>query len=134
MPCHFEFESANRILRCRLDGPVSDDSFRECYRVLGKYAAFTSPSGGILDMSAVTSFAVSPETVRELAALRPAFPDMNAPRVVVAPSTQVFGLARLFELAGQDTRPNLHIVRTLREAYAILGIQAPNWQPLTDEP
>lgn len=28
----------------------------------------------------------------------------------------------------------LHIVRTVREAYAILGINAPEWQPLLTEP
>ena len=44
---------------------------------------------------------------------------------MVAPSDKVFGLARMFELQGEGTRANLHVVRTMKEALAILGVQAP---------
>jgi hypothetical protein len=133
MGYHFEFDSANRILKCRLYSPVTDESLTECYRTFGEYAELTAPSSGLFDASAVASFEVSPETVRVLATMPPVFPDTSLPRVMVAPAPQVFGLARLFELAGQETRPNLHVVRTLREAYVILGVQAPNWQPFPSD-
>ena len=130
MPCNFEFDSANRILRCRFEGAVTDDSLSECYRGIGKYAALMAPSTGILDLSAVASFEVSPETIRKLASLPPAIPDPRTPRVIVAPSPQVFGMARMFEIHGESTRPSLHVVRTKEEAFAILGILEPQFEPV----
>jgi hypothetical protein len=133
VPCNFEFDSANRILRCRLEGAVTDESLSECYRDIGKYAALTAPSTGILDLSAVASFEVSPETIRKLAGLPPAIPDPRNPRVIIAQSPQVFGMARMFEIHGEGTRPSLHVVRTKEEAFAILGIQEPQFERVQPE-
>jgi hypothetical protein len=133
VPPNVEFDSANRILRFRLEGTVTDKSLSECYRVIGKYAALTAPSTGILDLSAVTSFQVSPETIRRLADLPPAIPDPKAPRVIIASTPHVFGIARMFEIQGQETRPSLHVVRTETEAFAILGVLEPHFEPLQSE-
>jgi hypothetical protein len=48
----------------------------------------------------------------------------------VAGSTAMFGLARMFEMEGEEARPNLHVVRTEREAFAILGIITPKFGPI----
>jgi hypothetical protein len=133
VPLEAEFDSENRILRFRLEGTVTDESLNECYREIGKYAALTAPSTGILDLSKVTSFEVSPETIRRLADLPPAIPDPRPPRVIIAPSPHVFGIARMFEIHGQDTRPSLHVVRTESEAFAILGILEPHFEPVQSE-
>jgi hypothetical protein len=37
-------------------------------------------------------------------------------------------MARMFELQGQETRPNLHVVRTEKEAWAILGVSKPKFE------
>jgi hypothetical protein len=123
MPYHFEFDSAQRILRCRLEGRVTDEELRQYYRDAAVCAARTDPLAGILDMSGVASLDVSPNTIRELAKLPPAMPNPDRPRVVIATSPPVFGVARMFELQGQDTRPNFHVVATEKEAFAILGVQ-----------
>jgi hypothetical protein len=133
VPSDVEFDSTNRILRFRLEGTVTDESLSECYRIIAKYAALTAPSTGILDLSAVTSVQVSPETIRRLAALPPAIPDPKSPRVIIAPSPHVFGIARMFEIQGQVTRPSLHVVRTDGEAFAILGILEPHFEPVQSE-
>ena len=133
MSCNFEFDSANRILRCRSRGTVTDESLSDCYGVFGKYAALTAPSTGILDLSAVASFEVSPETVRKLAKLPPVFPDPRPPRVIIAPSPRVFGIARMFEMQREGARPNLHVVHTEAEAFAILGILEPQFEPMQPE-
>jgi hypothetical protein len=98
--------------------------------VVADYDARTAPRAGILDMSAVTSFEVSPQTVRELAKSPPAMPDPSRPRFVVAASPQIFGMARMFELQGQATRPNLHVVRTQEEVWAVLGVRQPKFKPI----
>ncbi|HXQ26895.1 MAG TPA: hypothetical protein VN822_10840 [Candidatus Acidoferrales bacterium] len=130
MPYHFEFDSANRIIRCWFEGPVGDENLKEYYRVAAKYFESLQPRAGIVDFSAATSFEVAPQTVRELAKLPPAMPHPERPRFVIAPSAQIFGMARMFELQGQETRPNLHVVRTAEEAWAILGVQAPKFEPI----
>jgi hypothetical protein len=56
--------------------------------------------------------------------------DQNSIRCVVAPSAKVFGLARMFELQGEGTRAKLHVVRTMKEALAILGVQEPKFDPV----
>jgi hypothetical protein len=130
MPSHFEFDSANKILRCRLEGQVTDEMLKEYYRLLEMYAAQTGPRAGILDMSSVTEFKGSTKVIRELANSRPALPDPSIPRCIVATSPEIYGIARMFELQGQDTRPNLHVVRTQKEALAILGVQEPRFEPI----
>jgi len=39
-------------------------------------------------------------------------------------------MMRMFELHGEATRPNFYVVREEREAWAILGIQNPRFDPL----
>ena len=74
-------------------------------------------------MSGVTSLEVSSQTIRELAKSPPAIPNAARLRVLIATSPPVYGVARMFELQGQDTRPNFHVVSSEKEAFAILGIQ-----------
>ncbi len=130
MPHQFDFDPTNRILRCRLEGRVTDEELYGCYRDIEGYSAQTDPLAGIIDFSGVTSLDVSPKTIRDLARLPPAMPNPARPRVLVAVSPPVFGLARMFELHGQDTRPNLHVVRTEKEMFAILGIQSAQFEPI----
>ncbi|MGA8012504.1 MAG: hypothetical protein WB949_08770 [Candidatus Acidiferrales bacterium] len=130
MPYHFEFDATHRILRCHLGGRVIDEELKEFYGDAEKLAAQTDPLGGILDMSGVISFDASPDTIRELARSRPIMPNPDRPRVLIAPSPPVFGIARMFELQGQETRPNLHVVRSENEALAILGVRETKFETI----
>ena len=130
MPYYFEFDPENRILRGRFEGPVTDELLKEFYRLSGGYFERTGARAGITDLSAVTSLEVSPQTIRDLASLPPAILDPELPRFIVAASPGIFGMARMFELAGQDTRPNLHVLRTMREVCVILGITDPKFEPV----
>jgi hypothetical protein len=130
MPYYFEFDPKNRILRGRFEGPLTDELLKEYYGVAGGYFERTGARAGITDLSAVTSFEVSPQTIRELASAPPAILDREFPRFIVAPSPPIFGMARMFELGGQDTRPNLHVVRTMKEVCVILGVTDPKFELL----
>jgi hypothetical protein len=127
----FEFDSSTGILRCRLAGDVTDESLQECYEVAGKYAARTNPGVGIMDFSNVASFNVSSQTVRDLASRTPRMPG-SRPRVLVAPSTQIYGLARMFQEIGSEARPEVHVVRSLDEAYTLLGVREPQFEPVEE--
>ena len=130
MPYYFEFDSANRILRGRLEGKITDEDLKELYGLVGTYSTLTDPRASVLDMSSVTSLEVSPQTIRELANLPPAIADSSQPRCIIAESSQIYGMARMFELQGQETRPNLHVIRTQNEAWAILGVPRPKFEPI----
>jgi hypothetical protein len=127
----FDFDPTHAILRCRFDGAVSDQTLREFFPAARQYVAKTAPRAGIVDFSAVTSFEVNADTVRELAKLPPVLPEQRYPCFIVAESPPIFGMMRMFELVGLDARPNLHVVRSLKEVYAILGVPEFKFEPVT---
>ena len=130
MPFAFDFDWKHRILRARLGGQVTDEELREFYPAGFKIAFRTQPLAGVIDTREVTLFRVLPETVRLLAKSAPMIPDPKIVRVAIAPKTEVYGMLRMFELHGEATRPNFHVVRTEKEAWAILGIRDPRFDPL----
>ena len=133
MPYHFDFDSTNQILRGRFEGRVINEELRNFYQIAGHLVAKICPRAGITDFASVTSLEVSPETIRDLASLPPAMPDPVQPRVIVAPTPDIFGLARMFQLEGEQTRPNLHVVRKLGEACAILGAHDLKFKPIRQD-
>lgn len=130
MSHQFQFDVASRLLVCRIDGVVTDDSIREYYRDVGKYVKWIQPSAGIVDFTGVTIFRVSAATIRELADSPPPLKDPKVPRFIVAPTDHIFAMARMFELQGDKTRPLLQVVRTLSEAYELLDIRNPRLEPV----
>jgi hypothetical protein len=130
---HIEFASKHRILRARAKGCVTDADLREYYAEGFQWVARLKPLAVINDMSAVTSLEVSLDTIAELAKLKPIIPDPGTPRVIIATSPQVFGMARMFQMRGESTRPSLHAVRTEDEAFAILGILEPRFESVQRE-
>ena len=130
MPYEFDFDSKNRILRCRFEGRVTDESLKDYSRAAVRYVALTVPRAGILDFSAVTSFEVTPDTILELASSAPTMPDPSHHRFIVAPAPEIFGMARMYQISGEESRPNLHVVHTMQEACAIVGVEEPNFEAL----
>ena len=130
MPCHFEFDPKNKLLRVRLEGRITTEAAREHYRAAGHYVVLTRPRASIWDLSGVTSLEVSTDAVASLARSVPALPEPERPRIIVAPSAHVFGLARMFQALGEGARPRLKVVRTLEEASALLGVQTARFEPL----
>ena len=133
MPYQFEFDSTNQIFRARFEGRVTDEELKAYYQRGTEIVAQINPRAGIADFSAVTSFEVSTETVRGLAKLPPVMPGPAKPRFIVAPAPHLFGLARMFLIEGQETRPNNHVVRTMREACTILGVPEPQFEVIQIE-
>lgn len=129
MPYHFDFEPTNQIARVRFEGHITDDDFRNFYSDAAKYAALTKPRAGLVDFSAASSFDVKPATIQYLAASTPVIANPELPRVIVAPTAVTFGMMRMFEMLGDRTRPSFHVVGTEQEAWAILGVSEPRFEP-----
>ena len=126
----FEFDPVNKILLARSEGRLTDELLAELYGAIRKYSTATDARAGILDLSSVNDLAVSSGFVRSLADQEPAMPDTTKPRIIVVPTTIGFGLARMFQILGESTRPLLTVVRTMDEALAALGVQSPHFEPL----
>ena len=75
------------------------------------------------------AFEITAEDMRKLAMWPPVDPVVARPKVVVAPADRVFGMPRMFGMWGEGTRPNFHVVRTFREAFAILRVVNPKFLP-----
>src|SRR5271170_3940972 len=127
----FEFDPEDKILHGKFNGKLTAESIRDYCLTAASLWDATDFRGSVIDLSGVTSVDVTPEAIRGLAAASPTDPVASRPRVIVASSAQAFGLARMFQMAGKATRPNLHIVRDSSEVFALLGVTTPRFQPIT---
>jgi len=119
----FDFDSTHRILRSIFSGKVSDEDLLNHQRVALLLVTSLDPRFAVIDLSAADPFEVTSEGMRKLAKLPPAMPKADRPRVIIAPTDHAFGMARIFEIEGEVTRPNLHVVRSAKEAFAIFGVE-----------
>jgi hypothetical protein len=127
-----DFDARNNILRLTLEGLVTDAIMLDAYATAARYVASHSPCRGIGDVSQVTKFEVSSNTVRKLALSSPVIPAGHM-RVFVAPQDSVYGMVRMFQTIGESTRPDFHLVRTMEEAYRLLQVEWPVFSPVNEE-
>jgi len=125
-----EFDGKNGVVRLTLDGILTDEILSNSYAALAKFVSSHGPCRAISDATKVTKFYVSSAAVRELARSAPAVP-VGYMRVFVAPRDELYGMARMFQILGDKTRPDLHVVRTLEDAYRLLKIEAPEFVPVS---
>jgi hypothetical protein len=129
----FAFDSTNKILLARFEGQLTNEAAAKYHDALGRNWRATGALAGIWDLSAASDFAISSDFVRSLAARKPITPGLiNHPRFIVAPVTAAYGLMRMFQISGELSRPLLHVVRTVDEALAGLGVKSARFEPLDD--
>ncbi|MGA9979012.1 MAG: hypothetical protein WBQ08_10330 [Candidatus Sulfotelmatobacter sp.] len=128
MGCVLDFDARSAVLRVTVEGVVTDKSLLECYATVTKYFASHPPCRGILLFSH-TKFEVSSNVVKRLASGASAFP-AGFMRVFVTPTDVVYGTARMFQILAEKSRPDLHVVRTLEEAYKLLQLESPEFNPV----
>ena len=130
MSCRFEFDPANGILMTRLEGELTDDLARETDAGMREHLVEKNPQVHIVDCSSVTKFSMSGEWIRQLARRQPAIQGVNCRRFFVMPNIESFGLARMFQLAGEPHYDSVIIVRSLDEIFTTLSIAPPRFESL----
>ncbi|MFY9681082.1 MAG: hypothetical protein WA416_13780 [Candidatus Sulfotelmatobacter sp.] len=131
MDFRFELDPGNKVLLVRVSGRLTDELLAEIYRAVRAHSSTIDVRAGIVDFSSVSDWALSSEFLRELAKREPAMADAARRRLIlVAPAAVGFGLARMFQMLGESTRPLLEVMRTLDEALAALGAQSAQFEPL----
>lgn len=133
VPYSFDFDWKHRILRSHFHGRITDEELKTYYRSLYQTYFRIQPIAGVLQLSKTTVFEVSAKVVREWAKSAPALHDPSGQRVIIAPSPELYRMARTFRLWAKNTRPNIRVVRTEQEAWAILAVENPQFAPLEPE-
>jgi hypothetical protein len=133
MAQRLEIDDANKLVRLSLEGVETDqdllaaqDALRSCWEHCG-------PWNCIVDSTGVTDIPFLSETVRTVA-YRPPVVSVDCLLVIVAPTEAEFGLARMFELLSQDTRPNVRVVHSMEEALDMVEVKSPNFLPIVEPP
>lgn len=122
MGFRFEFDPANKILMTRMEGELTDDLVREADVGIRKHLSESNPLIHIVECSSVTKFSMFAESVRYLARRERVLKRMNCRRFFVMPSTVGFGLARMFQIAGDPHYESVTIVRSLDEVRQMLNV------------
>jgi hypothetical protein len=133
MAFQFEFDAGTRVIRIRFEGLVLDDELVESHARTAGYIQRTQARAGITDFTDATSFQVSSPVIRAIADSAPAAKDPSFVRVVVARAALEYGLARMYQILGEATRPEMEVVRSREESYSFLGIEDPQFQALPPE-
>jgi hypothetical protein len=115
-----DLDPTHLVLRVTVTGSLTDEAAKEVYRTLARLASRGGPYAAVTDLSQVVDFHVSSDTVRTLAASDPAVPG-GRPKVIVAREPALYGLARMGELIRDSMGGQLQIVRSMDEAYELLG-------------
>jgi hypothetical protein len=127
-----DFDARNNLLRVTLEGRLTDAILLDAYATVARYVASRGACRGLVDISGVTKFDVSSNAVRELTRRSPAIPK-GYMRVMVAPLDSMYGMVRMFQILTELTRPELHVVRTIDEAYLLLRVESPEFTPVSEE-
>jgi len=127
----FEFDAANDVLRCSWEGRVTDDLLLEFYSAVRRVVVLHPSRRGIVDFSGITAFEVSADALKRLAVLPTHF-EIGSTLLIVAPQDVVYGLSRLFSAHSEHTRPNLRVIRTMDEAFSLLGITSAQFSRIAD--
>src|SRR5579863_4242651 len=125
-----DFDATNNILRITMDGHVTDSVALSCAQTVGRCAARYPEHRGIVDLSKVSKYDVSPELIRQLARTPPTVSAGASALVIVAPKEHPYGMSRMFQLLTETTRPNQHVVRTMDEALELLQAKSPTFEPV----
>jgi hypothetical protein len=96
MPYLVEFDSHAQIIRATVQGELSDSGAEQLYETVRTFLSTNEVRGGILDLSPVTSLAVTLSAVRRIAKSPPLFKTPQV-RVIVAEGDLIFGMARLLQ-------------------------------------
>ena len=130
MGFRFEFDSASRILLINMEGEISDTVIRQLDGAVRKHASEKKPAVQIVDCSGITKFAMSSDFVRRLGKRKPPGYALQARRLIIAPTPVSFGLARMYQMAGEPQHSEVIIVRSMKEALSEIGVEQVRFEPL----
>jgi hypothetical protein len=129
MPFSLLFDADRRILLIRFGSRLTEDRLAAMQLAAQAFTDGHGACDGIIDLSAVEEVTLSSEFLAHLASRKPVLTGHR--RVIVASKEVVFGLSRMFGARQDaDTGEAPAVVRTLDEAYELLGSGTPDFRPV----
>jgi hypothetical protein len=105
----FGFDADRKILLTRVTGVLDEPLLLECHRQMKRAAAATAPQSSICDLRAVVDFPLSAQFLHHLAKQVPPL-DPQCPSFIVVPNQLAYGLARMFQIESEHTKPETTVV------------------------
>jgi hypothetical protein len=119
-----KIDRRRRVVVSTFYGEVNSDELLRHGHEIQADPDFNPDFDEIVDLAAVTRPVFSEETLAKLAANKSVF-NAQVRHIIVAPADVAFQLAQKYQALTTVTRPKLFVVRTLSEAYQLLGLDSP---------
>ena len=126
MDYELRYDPKDRVLLIYMGRAVTKASAAAAQNAVQSFIAAEGPCSVIADLSGIEREKVPGYFIRSLAGIPSAIASGEW-LIFVAPQTPIYGLIRMFHL-WRDEAPNYKIVRTLEEAYALLNLEAQDFQ------
>jgi hypothetical protein len=125
--CTLQFDRKHHVLLITYGKVATPASALTAYDSVKRFVSSEGPCSVLADLSTIENVDVPGDFVRSLAWMPTVIPP-GLQRVVVAPRGDVYGLSRMFQLYRDKTSSDIHVVRTLEEAYSLLGLESPEFE------
>lgn len=122
MPVQVSVDRNRKLVVTTYSGEVTNADVARQVDEIRSQAPYGADYRSITDFTNVTQFEISADEIRSVADSKS--PLADARRVMVAPSDVAYGTSRMFQMLAGHTRPNITVVRSMDEAYAVLGISS----------
>jgi hypothetical protein len=120
MPRTVKVDTQCRLVISCYSGELTISQVLRQWEEIAAHPDFDSSFSYLTDTSDITDYLITPSDARHLARTVDPF-DRYSQRIVVAPSDLIFGMARMYGMAGEQRHPNLAVVRTIEDAYTLLS-------------
>jgi len=119
MPVRVEVDRGRKLAERTYSGVVTASELLDSIHEYRSIPEFDPGFNELLDFREVESIEASIEDIR-ICAMRPVPFANSSKRVILAPQPLVFGLARMYQIIGEDIHPNVYVVKTEEEAFRML--------------
>ncbi|HKN36025.1 MAG TPA: hypothetical protein VJX16_22520 [Terriglobales bacterium] len=119
MPVTLTIDVEKRLVYSAFLGDVTEEEFVCHSQTIRSHPNFDPTFSEIIDFRSVTDAQISTDRLQAMAGAKSIF-SSEAQHVVIAPSGLITGLARMFQVLAEQTRPNLGVVKTPAQAYEYL--------------
>jgi hypothetical protein len=120
VPAVVKIDNRRKIVISTFYGDVTGEELLRHGAKIQADADFDPAFSEIVDLSGVTSLAVSDATLATMAGAPSMFSEA-AVHIVVAPADFEFRVARTYQERARSTRPKFYVVRSLQQAYGLLA-------------
>ncbi len=120
MPVVVEVDTLHRVAKRTYSGVVTCDDLLGSIHHYALIPEFDPSFDEIMDFREVTNIDVLIEDIHRCA-ITPVPFTAQTKRIILAPQEAIFGLARMYQIVGDEVHPNVYVVRTMDEASRILA-------------